>query len=187
VSWIIRSDLPAAMRNVGFSLALLAFLGPEVATAAGQECMASYYRTKSPACIDGILAEFGQAPRAGSDPNTLIGFLAELFRSSPQERDRILSAEPSDYLKSIHLVSLYRAGLPDEAEKFAKKNDLSAFADKIRATHLPTLEAVRPSSTPADNDLLVGAYMASGDIAFIQRLLDNYPAPTTAWLATACA
>jgi hypothetical protein len=33
---------------------------------------------------------------------------------------------------------------------------------------------VRPSTTPADNDLLVGAYMASGDIAFIQRLLDNY-------------
>jgi hypothetical protein len=141
---------------------------------AGQECMASYYRTKSPACIDGILTEFRQAPRAGFDPNTLIGFLAELFRRSPQERDRILSAEPSDYFKSVHLVSLYRAGLPDEAEKFATQNNLSALADKIRATHLPTLEAVSPSSTPADNDLLVGAYMASGDTAFIQRLLENY-------------
>ena len=40
--------------------------------------------------------------------------------------------------------------------------------------HLLALEAVRPSSTPADNDLLIGAYMASGNTAFIQRILDNY-------------
>jgi hypothetical protein len=174
VSGTIWSGRPGAFRSVSFSLVLLTFLCPEVAISAGQECMASYYRTKSPTCIDGILVEFRQAPRAGFDSNTLIGFLAELFRSSPQERDRILSAEPSDYFKSVHLVSLYRAGLSDEAEKFAMQNNLSALVDKVRATHLPALEAVRPSSTPADNDLLIGAYMASGDTAFIQRVLENY-------------
>ena len=143
-----------------------------MAMSAGQQCMASYYRAKSPACVDGILAEFRQAP--SSDPNTLIGFLAELFRSSPQERDRILWAEPSDQLKSVDLVSLYRAGLPAEAEKFAKTNNLSAVADKVRAMNLSALEAVRPSSTAADNDLLIGVYMASGDTAFIQHVLENY-------------
>ena len=109
MSWTIWPSRPAALRSVGLSLALLLSLCPEMAMSVGQECMASYYRTKSPACVDGLLTEFRQAPRAGSDPNTVIGFLAELFRSSPQERDRILSAEPSDYFKSVHLVSLYRA------------------------------------------------------------------------------
>jgi hypothetical protein len=164
----------AALKSVGFSIALLLSLYPEMAISMGQECMASYYRAKSPACVDGMLEEFRQASRTGSDPNTLIGFLAELFKSSPQERNRLLSAETSDYLKSVELVSLYRAGLPDEAEKFARTNNLSVFADKVRAMHLPALDAVRPSSTPADNDLLIGAYMASGDAAFVQRVLGNY-------------
>lgn len=31
-----------------------------------------------------------------------------------------------------------------------------------------------PSTTPADNDLLIGAYMASGDTAFIERILANF-------------
>jgi hypothetical protein len=171
VNWTTWPWRLAALKSVGISLALL-LLCPDMAMSMGQECMASYYRAKSPACVDGILAEFRQMPQGRSDPSTLIGFLAGLFRSSPQERDRILSAETSDYLKSIDLVSLYRAGLADEAEKFAKANNLSALADKVRA--MPALEIVKPLSTPADNDLLIGAYMASGDTAFIQRVLANY-------------
>jgi len=83
------------LKSIGFSLALL-LLSAEMAMSMGQECMASYYRAKSPACIDGTLAQFRQTSGHQSDPNTLIGFLAELFRSSPQERDRILSSESSD-------------------------------------------------------------------------------------------
>ncbi|MCK1637997.1 hypothetical protein IVA95_10410 [Bradyrhizobium sp. 157] len=39
---------------------------------------------------------------------------------------------------------------------------------------MPPLDAVTPSSTPADNDLLIGAYMASGNTAHIRRILENY-------------
>jgi hypothetical protein len=77
-------------------------------------------------------------------------------------------------VKSVDVVSLYRAGLPDEAQKFAAANNLSALSDRLRAARMPPLDAVRPSSTPADNDLLIGAYMASGNTALIQQILDNY-------------
>jgi hypothetical protein len=117
------------------------------------------------------LAEFRQRPQ--SDPNTLIGFLAQIFRTSPDERERILIAETSEQLKTADIVSLYRADLVEEAEAFAKANNLSALADKVRAARLPTLDAVKPA-VPADNDLLAGAYMASGDTGFIQRILATY-------------
>jgi hypothetical protein len=77
-------------------------------------------------------------------------------------------------VKSVDVISLYRAGLPDEAQKFAAANNLAGLSDRLRAARLPSLDAVRPSSTPADNDLLIGAYMASGNTALVQRVLDNY-------------
>jgi hypothetical protein len=137
--------------------------------------MASYYRSKQPSCVDDTLAQFRQEAGGGrADPNTVIGFLAELFRTSPQERERLLKAEPSDHVKSVDVISLYRAGLPDEAQKFAAANNLAGLSDRLRAARMPPLDALRPSSTPGDNDLLIGAYMASGNTALIQRILDNY-------------
>jgi hypothetical protein len=142
------------------------------ALALGQECMAAYYRTKSAACVDGILADFRRKPR--SDPNTLIGFLAELFRDSPQERDRILTAETADYMKSIDLASLWLAGLTDKEEKFAEANNLPGLTEQLRKSFPVPLDNVRSSSLPRDNDLLIGAYMASGNTDFIKRVLANY-------------
>jgi hypothetical protein len=164
----------ARRASSAFALALLCFF-PAVGVASAQQCMTSYYRAKSPACIDDALAPFRlTVVNSKSDPSTVIGFLAELYRTSPQERQRILKSEPSNYLNYINLVSLYRAGLPEEAQKFSSANNIPALSERIRAMRLVPLEAVRPSSLPGDNDLLIGAYMASGSTVFIQRILDNY-------------
>jgi hypothetical protein len=136
--------------------------------------MNDYYRTKRPGCLDSMLTQFRQAPRSKSDPNTIIGFLAQLFVTSPEEKQRILNDEPSDYVRSLDLVALYRAGLLDDARKFADKIDRSRLLQKLETDQLKPLAMVRPSSTPADNDLLIGAYMASGDAAYIQRILENF-------------
>jgi hypothetical protein len=145
------------------------------AAAAGQNCMTGYYRAKSPACVDSVLSQLRQtAPNAKGEPSAIIGFLAQLFASSPAEKQRILANERSDHVKSVDLVALYRAGLLDDARKFANQNQLIALHAKLEAKPPLTLAAVRPSSTPADNDLMIGAYMASGDSAFIQRMLDNF-------------
>jgi hypothetical protein len=137
--------------------------------------MASYYRTKAAACVDGVLSQLGQtAPGSKSDPSAVIGFLAQIFSTSPAEKQRILQSEGSQYVKSVKLVALYGAGLLDEARKFAEENQLSATLEKVEKNQPAKLAAVRPTTNAADNDLLIGAYMASGDMALIGRILQNF-------------
>jgi hypothetical protein len=164
-----------------FALALLClFLAGGIARA--QQCMSSYYREKSPACLDEVLAQLRQKqPNLRSE--TVIGFLAQTLRSSPPERERILKAESSDYVKSVLILSLYRAGLPEDAQKFAAANNQSELSEKWREMRLVTLDTAKPSSGPGDNDLLIGAFMASGNIALVQRILDNYSSADDAMAA----
>jgi hypothetical protein len=143
------------------------------ACAADQDCMPVYYRTKAPDCVDEVLSQLAQAG-AKSEPSTSIGFLAQLFVASPGEKQRILDGETSDRVRAVQLVALFRAGLRDDARLFAEKSRLSAMLAKLEAAPPPPLSAVEPSSTPGDNDLLIGAYMASGDAALIQRIMDNF-------------
>ena len=148
--------------------------------------MAHHYREKSQSCVDEILTELKQTPPGNQgQPTTAVGFLAQLFKDSPQERERILKAESSNYVKSVELLSLYIAGLPDEAQKFAAENYLSVVSAKMHASNPTTLEALRPSSTPGDNDMLIGAYMASGNAGTIQRILENYSSADDAMVSDA--
>jgi hypothetical protein len=96
----------AILKNtlIAFALTLFYFCS-DTAFAGGQECMASYYLTKSPACVDDILTQIRQKPPSSRRPDNLVGFFAQLFRTSPQERERILKAEPSDYIKTIDLLA----------------------------------------------------------------------------------
>ena len=165
-----------------FALALLCFFCT-VETANAQQCMASYYRAKSPACVDEVLA---QPPIPDSDPSTMVGFLAQIFRDSAQERDRILKAESSVHVKYVMFLSLYRAGLPEEAEAFATANNISLLPERVRTMiGLVPLEAVKPSSLPRGNDMFIGAYMASGNTTFIQRIIENYSSADDAMAADA--
>jgi hypothetical protein len=153
-------------------LLLLVQLWP--AAAADANCMNDYYRSKPAGCVDSILSQLRTATRSKSDPSTVVGFLAQLFVTSPAEKARILDNELSDYIRSVDLVALYRAGLLDDARKFSDKYQLTALLQKLETGRPAPLAMVRPSSTPADNDLLIGAYMASGDTAFIERILENF-------------
>jgi hypothetical protein len=104
----------------------------------------------------------------------LIGFLAQLFVTSSEEKERVLRAESSEYLRWLYLVALYRAGLFDDAENFARKYSMFPGLRNLEILRPTPLAEVRPSSAPADNDLLIGAYMASGDTVFIERILENF-------------
>jgi hypothetical protein len=156
-----------------FAIALL-FLQCWPAGAADQNCMNDYYRSKPAGCVDSTLSQLRTATRSKSDPSTVIGFLAQLFVTSPAEKARILDNEPSDYIRSMDLVALYRAGLLDDSRRFAEKYQLTAELQKLEASRPAPLATVIPSSIPADNDLLIGAYMASGDTGFIARILENF-------------
>jgi hypothetical protein len=176
----LHAALSAATSLIALILSVICC---DAVLALGQECMAGYYRTKSSACIDGILADFRNQP--GSDPNTLTGFLAELFKASPAERDRILKAETTDFMMSVDLASLWLAGLRDDAQKFAEATNRSGMIERARQTFPQTLDAVKPSAPPRDNDLLIDAYIASGNIDFIERVLANYSSADDGMVADA--
>ncbi len=163
----------ALVRIPGIAI-LLVLVPLGSAAAADADCMSHYYRSKPAGCVDSILSSFRTEPRSKSDPSTVIGFLAQLFVTSPAEKARILNDEPSDYIRSVDLVALHRAGLAEDARQFTEKYQLSALLGKLQASRLAPLATVIPSSSPADNDLLIGAYMASGDTAFITRILQNF-------------
>ncbi|WP_441233693.1 hypothetical protein [Bradyrhizobium sp. 930_D9_N1_4] len=168
--------LKACSRRIRILAAVVGALMPalfcsNIAFAIDRECIAPYYRSKSLACVEQTLAELQETNK--QDPNTIIGFLAQIFRDQPS-RARLLKSEASNYTKSIMLVGLYRAGLTTEAQTFAASNNLSDLVNRLHATPIVPLEQIKPFATPADNDILTGAYLASGDTALIRRILDNY-------------
>jgi hypothetical protein len=166
-------SLSERIRYLKAALAVsLCFFCP-TAFAVEQDCMATYYREKSSACLDDVLARFRQMP-PNSPTSTMMGFLAQLFKDSPKERERILKNEPSDRVRQTELFSLYLAGLPSEAQRFAAENNMVVLSDKVRSMHLVPIDAARPSSEPAVNDLLTGAYMASGDTWLVRHILENF-------------
>lgn len=162
-----------AVKSLCVAIALL-FIQCWPAGAVDQNCMTEYYRTKPPGCVDAMLAQLRQTAPGLPDISTAIGFLAQVFSTSPAEKQRILSGESSPYVRSVDLLALYRAGLIDDAQKFASENQLPPVLAKIDASRVAPLATVKPSSNPADNDLLIGAYMASGDTTLIERILGNF-------------
>src|SRR5204862_7872596 len=92
------------------AIALLCLQCSPAGAADGQNCMASYYHTKPAACVDSVLSQLGQmGPGTKSDPSAVIGFLAQIFSTSPAEKQRILQGEASAYVKSVKLAALYGA------------------------------------------------------------------------------
>src|SRR5450631_3183374 len=78
--------------------------------------------TKLPACVDAVLSQPRQM-EAGTTSAlpALVGFLAQLFSMSPEEKQRILAGASSQPFKVIELFALYRAGLADDARICGRK------------------------------------------------------------------
>lgn len=155
------------------ALAIAAHCWP-AAAAAQDDCTNGYYRTKSPDCIGTVLSQLRQvASTIKGEPSTIIGFLAEVMRSSPESKQRILADTPVT-ISPFVLLALHRAGLLNDARLYAEKHRLSILQQELNTQPATTLAAIKPLSLPGDNDLLIGAYMASGDRAYVQRILANF-------------
>src|SRR5262249_15947455 len=87
---------------------------------------------------------------------------------------RILKAEPSEHVRQTELFSLYVAGLVNEAQAFAAANGMVTLSERVRSMHLAPIDAARPSTVPAVNDILIGAYMASGEAWLIRHIVENF-------------
>ncbi len=142
------------------------------------DCMSTYYQTKSPACLDEVLALAARLPEGSGYPDALVGFLAELLRTDPIRRAHLLAAAGPN-AQGLLIVALAMAGLPDQAASFAAAHNMTAGYQTFAAHRKPVLTAIQPNAFAGDNDLLIGAFSASGDPRFIRTILANYSTADT--------
>lgn len=147
--------------------------------AQNSNCMATFYQTKDMKCVDTVLNTLGKSAnnwekQPASVPYAAVGFFAEIFSDYPQEREHLLSQDVSSPIKSLYLSALMSAGLTEAAKKYAHRNSWNGGEEKLQAGHVTPLKLVRPKSKPAENDLLIGAYNASGNTDYIAAILENY-------------
>jgi len=160
-----------------FALVFLAMLGT-AAAAGGPDCYATFYQTKDMTCIDALIESVRKQEATGdqarSAPEAAIGFLAQVFRDYPQQEVRILTQDASPRLKSVYLTALFRAGKLEDAKIYA---DAIGWMDGFKRYSdggITPLKLVNPLAYPGENDLLIGAYMASGNTEYATRILANY-------------
>lgn len=172
------------------TLIVFATLSNAAMASESADCYTTFYQTKTMECVDAFLGMVSKsAPNWRKQPHSMpsgpIGFLAELFSDYPQKREDILKKDTSDDVKSIYLMALFRAGLIDEAKGYAEKKSFTESFEKFKSFAIPTLKHVKPNADASENDLLIGAYMASGNTDYIEAILANYTGAPDAMVSDA--
>jgi hypothetical protein len=160
-------------RGIALALALSASAG--AAQTAAADCAATYYRDKSETCLNETLAALRDATSVKPEINfAMVGFLAGVIKSTPAMEAKIVAAVGTPTMKTTILMALERAGRDEAARSFARTENLQSAWAGLEGEPPPRLEKVRPTSAPADNDLMIGAFMATGDPAYIRAILGNF-------------
>jgi len=163
------------IRGLAFAAALWA--SASVAQTPSDDCASTYYRDKSEACLDETLAALRDASSVKPEINAaMVGFLAGVMTSTPKMEAKILAAVGPPTMKTTILMALERAGRDKAARNFAQSEKLQTALAALESEPPPRLGEVKPRSAAADNDLLIGAFMATGDPAYIKAILGNFSA-----------
>ena len=162
---------------LGIALALTLSASAGVAQTPADDCAATYYRDKSEACLNATLAALQDATSVKPEINpAMVGFLAGVIKSTPTMEAKIVAAVGPPAMKTTILMALDRAGRDESARSFAQTENLQAALAGLQSELPPRLGEIKPRSAVADNDLLIGAFMATGDPAYIKAILGNFSA-----------
>ncbi|MBU1039794.1 MAG: hypothetical protein KKF77_01680 [Proteobacteria bacterium] len=174
------------MKLLLISAMLVAFLIPCDCIAADSiTCMTFFYKTRDIACISTVADSLRTAPatqvsKGASHFQASVGFLAEVFQAYPQEKSRLLKVSAPPLAQEVYFEALCRAGLQDEAKRYAEANGLSAGLKHLQHGGTTPLKQLKTATAPGENDLLIGAYMATGNTQHIKTILAGYSsAPDT--------
>ncbi|MDB5593808.1 MAG: hypothetical protein JWM36_769 [Hyphomicrobiales bacterium] len=143
------------------------------ASAQSGDCRLGFYRNPTVQCVDDILGILGRSKEVSSALGPYVAFLGEVFRTYPDIRKHVLSSPIAADVTPIVVAALISVGRRDEAAALAPPDG----AEKIRRADKPSsapLDAVRASDNPGVNDVLISAYAASGNIAHIKHILENF-------------
>lgn len=157
-----------------FVFILLTYLAVNVgagALASEAGCSQTFYKTKDLSCV-GIFLDALSRDQRQINPNA-VGFFSALFKRSPSMTDDLLKRAKSPIEKATLIEALYRSGKLAEAKRYARANSLTEFLKAIQSAKTSGIDDTKPYADPAGNDRMVGAYMATGDPAYILRILDN--------------
>ena len=146
----------------------------------GPTCMAAFYRNKDVTCLDAIIKSLSNVPR--NSPNiegwqanpALLGFFADLFANDAAERARILALDVPPQAKPLFVEALYEAGLETEAETYGNANGFPFAVQSMQGKGAVLLKQIKPIADAYENDVLIGAYMASGNTGYIKSILGNF-------------
>jgi hypothetical protein len=162
---------------LGIALAVALWPSAGVAQAPAADCALTYYREKSEVCLDETLAGLRDAMSVKPEVNAaMVGFLAGVIKSTPAMEGKIVAAIGPPAMKATILMALDRAGRDEAARSFAQTENLQAALAGLENELPPRLDEVKPRSAAADNDMLIGAFMATGDPAYIKAILGNFSA-----------
>lgn len=163
----------------GIALAIALSASAAAAQTPAGDCAFTYYRDKSETCLDETLAALRDATSVKPEINpAMVGFLAGVIASTPAKEAKIVAAVGTPTMKTTILMALERAGRDEAARRFARTENLQAALAGIESEPPPRLDEVKPRSAVADNDLLIGAFMATGDPAYVKAILGNFSAAT---------
>ncbi|MGA2493608.1 MAG: hypothetical protein ABSF67_11720 [Roseiarcus sp.] len=162
---------------LGIALAAALCASAAVAQTPPDDCALTFYRDKSEACLSETLAALRDATSVKPEINAaMVGFLAGVIKSTPTLEAKIVAAVGPPAMKTTILMALNRAGRDEAARSFARTENLQAALAGLERELPPRLDEIKPRSAVADNDLLIGAFMATGDPAYIKAILGNFSA-----------
>jgi hypothetical protein len=143
-------------------------------------CITDFYRQKNESCIDAFIKstpniEGRSADIQGGQINPgQLGFFADLFMNDPRQKARILALDAPPAAKLLFTEALYEAGLETEAQTYGDANGFADAPKSMQAMGLVPIKQLKSAANPADNDILIGAYMASGNTGYIKSILENF-------------
>ena len=153
------------------------FQTPQAAPAAPQPgaapCMIRYHQTKSADCLAEVTALAKGTPQAAASPG-MAGFLSDLLLTTPEARKSLIDQADQPVFRMARRQALVAAGLRDEVRELTARGDRPGLIESIPAEAFGFLDRMRPRANPGENDFLIGAYMASGNVERLRRILANF-------------
>lgn len=141
--------------------------------ASDNNCYMKYYQNRDIGCVENFVEQINAMPENSAQKLYAgIGFFAEVF-STDKHKKRLFKQAVTPSSQIVFTEALLYAQKPKEAEDFAKEHGLTKFFEtRAQQKYLP-LNKIIPKTNAAYNDLLLGAFFASGKEQYIQAIWQN--------------
>ncbi len=147
-------------------------------------CMNGYYKQKHEKCVQYVLDVIDEVPR-DELPLSVYGFLGGLWLQD-NAFDVVLQKKITSKPQQIFYSKLLY--LMDERQKavaYARQYNVHTEYKEVVDGGLPPLKQLKPQAFPGGNDMLIGAFFATGDDYYIENIFTSFEGQKEADIASA--